>query len=338
MAIERHDSWSRRQFLTATALAGTGTLFGLRSEAIAAEPPPETTRIRLIEITGICIAPQYVARDLLYGEGFTEVQYFKAGAGVATAKAIASGNADLSLNFVAPFLIQMDAGDPITLLGGIHAGCFVLFGTERIRAVRDLKGKTVGVQALGSSQHVFLASMMAQVGLDAKRDVIWATHPSHESMRLLAEGKIDAFLGFPPDPQELRAKKIGHVIVDSGKDRPWSQYFCCMVGGNRDFVRKHPVAAKRALRALLKASSVCARDPQGAARLIADRGYDYGPSLETLKDIPYNNWRDYDAEDSVRFYALRLQEAGMIKSSPQKIIAQGTDWRFLNELKMELKT
>jgi NitT/TauT family transport system substrate-binding protein len=110
-----------------------------------------------------------------------------------------------------------------------------------------------------------------------------------------------------------------------------------MVGANQDFVRNHPVAAKRALRALLKASNLCALEPQRAARLIADRGYDYDYSLETLKDIPYDKWRDYDAEDSVRFYALRLQEAGMIKSSPQKIIAQGTDWRFLKELKQELK-
>jgi NitT/TauT family transport system substrate-binding protein len=39
----------------------------------------------------------------------------------------------------------------------------------------------------------------------------------------------------------------------------------------------------------------------------------------------------------MRFYALRLHEAGMIRSSPNQIIAEGTDWRFLNELKRELK-
>jgi NitT/TauT family transport system substrate-binding protein len=156
-------------------------------------------------------------------------------------------------------------------------------------------------------------------------------------MRLLAEGKIDAFLGFPPDPQELRAKKIGHVVIDSSVDRPWSQYFCCMVAGHRDFIRKQPVAAKRALRAILKAANVCALEPQRAAKRIADRGYNYDYALETLKDIPYGRWREYDAEDTVRFYSLRLHEAGMVKSSPQKIIAQGTDWRFLNELKKELK-
>ena len=63
--------------------------------------------------------------------------------------------------------------------------------------------------------------------------------------------------------------------------------------------------------------------------------YDY--ALQTLKDIRYDRWRDFDPEDSLRFYALRMQETGMIKSSPQKIIADGTDWRFLDELKRELK-
>jgi NitT/TauT family transport system substrate-binding protein len=156
-------------------------------------------------------------------------------------------------------------------------------------------------------------------------------------MQLLAERKIDALVGFPPVPQELRAKRIGHVVISSGLDRPWSQYFCCIVGGNRDFVRQHPVATKRALRAILKAANLCALEPARAARLIADKGYVYAYALQTMQEIPYNRWREYDAEDTVRFYALRLHEVGMIKSPPQKILAQGTDWRFFNELKKELK-
>jgi NitT/TauT family transport system substrate-binding protein len=73
--------------------------------------------------------------------------------------------------------------------------------------------------------------------------------------------------------------------------------------------------------------------------LIVDKGYTprYDYALQAMQEIPYNRWRDYDPEDTLRFFALRLHEVGMIKSSPQKIIAQGTDWRFLNELKRELK-
>src|SRR6266550_664247 len=132
---------------------------------------------------------------------------------------------------------------------------------------------------------------------------------------------------------------VGHVIVDSTVDRPWSQYFCCMLAGHREFVRKYPIATKRVTRAILKAADLCATEPARAARLLVDGGftkrYDY--ALQTLSGLPYDKWREYDAEDTIRFYALRLHETGFIKSSPQKIIADGTDWRFLNELKRELK-
>jgi NitT/TauT family transport system substrate-binding protein len=182
--------------------------------------------------------------------------------------------------------------------------------------------------------------MAAYVGLDPRKDINWVKHRPGEAMQLLADGKIDAYLGFPTEPQELRAKKIGRVVVNSAVDRPWSQYFCCMLTGNREFVRKNPVATKRAMRAILKSAEICAVAPERVAKSIVAKGvaknYDY--ALEAIKSLPYGRWREYDAEDTVRFWALRLHEAGMIKSSPQKIIAQGTDWRFLKELRKELKS
>jgi NitT/TauT family transport system substrate-binding protein len=214
-----------------------------------------------------------------------------------------------------------------------------LFANERVRSILDLKGKSVGVQGLGSTPHVFLAVMASYVGLDPVADINWVTSPSVRPKELFVEGKIDAFLGFPPEPQELRARKIGHVVLNSAVDRPWSQYFCCMLAGNTDFIRNYPVATKRVTRAILKAADFCAADPESAAKRLVEGGftqrYDY--ALQTLTDLPYDRWREYDPEDTMRFYALRLHEAGMITSSPNKIIAEGTDWRFLNELKRELK-
>jgi len=320
-------------------VAGAVGLLGLPSPQVAAEPPPETTTLRLTSTPAICLAPQYVAAELLRGEGFSEVQYVKTTGGGGTTRALAAGEAHLSTTFSGPFLLAADAGEPIVLLAGVHVGCFELFGSDRVRAVRDLKGKTVAVPELGSGHHVFFASIAAYVGLDPRKDITWVIHPPTEAKRLFAEGKLDAYLGFPPDPQELRARRIGHVVVNSTIDRPWSQYFCCMVAGNREFVAQHPVATKRALRAILKAADLCAQEPARVAQFLVDHGYAerYEYALQTLQEIPYAKWREYDAEDTVRFYALRLHEAGMIKSSPQKIIAQGTDWRFLNALKKELK-
>ena len=253
--------------------------------------------------------------------------------------AVADGKIDFSLNYAGPNIIAIEAGAPIVTLAGVHVGCFELFAHEGIRSIADLKGRSVGVQAIGSSQHVYLATMLAYIGLDPGRDVVWVTSASPNPRELFAEGKVDAFLGFAPDPQDLRARHIGHVVVNSAADRPWSEYFCCMLIGNREFVRKYPVATKRVLRAILKAADLCSTQPQSAARRIVDGGftprYDY--AVETLNELPYDKWREYDPEDTMRFYALRLHEAGLIQSTPQKIIADGTDWRFLNELKRELK-
>ena len=88
----------------------------------------------------------------------------------------------------------------------------------------------------------------------------------------------------------------------------------------------------------MKAADLCALEPNRVARLIADKGLgSYDNTLQMLREIPYGKWREYDAEDSVRFFALRMRDVGYVNTSPQKIIAQGTDWRFFNELKRELK-
>ena len=180
--------------------------------------------------------------------------------------------------------------------------------------------------------------MTAYVGLDLHKDINFVTHPGPESIRLLSEGKIDAYLGFPPEPQEMREQQIGHVVISSTVDRPWSQYFCCMLAGNREFVRTYPVATKRALRAILKAADFCASEPEQSAQFMVEQGYTkrYDHALQVMKAIPYG-WREYSAEDTLRFYALRLHEVGMLKSTPQKLLAQGTDWRFLNELKQRVE-
>jgi NitT/TauT family transport system substrate-binding protein len=329
---------SRRDFLSGLLAAGAISALGARGP-LADEMPPETTTVRLVKGRSICIAPQSLAKELLRAEGFADVRYVEGEWGLGHAQMIARGELDFGLTFAAPLVMAIDAGEPLTVIAGAHVGCFELLANDAVRRIADLKGKSVGVPALGSSQHLFLAGMATYVGLDPDEDIDWVASPSAKPKELFAEGTIDAFLGFPPEPQEMRARNIGHVVVNSAIDRPWSQYFCCMVAANTDFVRAHPIATKRVLRALLKAIDFCAANPAEAAQRLVDEGiterYDY--ALQTLTDLPYDRWREYDPEDTLRFYALRLHEAGMITSTPNQLIAAGTDWRFLNELKRELK-
>jgi len=330
---------NRRDLLLAGACAASTALFWSAAARLMAEgndPPPETATIRLGKSPSICLAPQYVMSDLLTAEGITNIAYVESDSGLEQARAVAKGDIDLCLQFSGPLLLGFDRGMGSTVLAGIHVGCFELFAKEGIRSVADLKGRTVGQPGPGSGPHVFVSAMASLVGLDPAKDIVWVTSEKVKPIELFAEGKIDAFLGFPPEPQRLRAQNIGHVIVNSALDRPWSQYFCCMLTGNREFVRKNPVATKRVLRAMLRAADLCVSEPALVAQRIVDRGFRHDDVVQTLADVPYNRWRDYDPEDTIRFYALRLREAGMLKSNPAKIIADVSDWRFLNEVRHEL--
>ena len=324
---------ARRHFIGGLAAAGTAGIIAT-PRVMAAEEPIETTTVRLGYIPAACDAPVHSAADLLHAEGFTDVGFVTAARGRARLDALGRGEFDFTMSFAVGQISALDADVPITIVAGLHAGCFELFAGTGVRGIADLRGKRVG---LASSPPALLIMIAASVGVERK-DIDWVTDPALRPLDLFAEEKIDAFLGFPPEPQELRARHAGRVIVNTALDRPWSQYFCCMLVGNREFVRKNPVATKHAVRAILKATDLCDSEPERVASVIVDRGFAdrSDPLPQILKDNPYK-WREYDAEDTIRFYALRLQEVGLIKSSPQKIIADGTDWRFLNEIKRELK-
>jgi NitT/TauT family transport system substrate-binding protein len=330
---------ARRAFLAGTCALGTTSLLGFHHGSAGAEPAPETRKIRFVHNPSICSAPQYLAEEFLRLDGFTEVEYLPLGARNGP-RALADGRADIT-QWDAPGLIpHLDAGRSIVLLAGVHAGCYELFGNERVRAMRDLKGKTVAIQFFGGGDHVLVSSMLAYIGMNPQQDVNWIVGEDvRDAMGLFVDGKADAFLGFGQQPPELRAQKVGHVIVNTGQDRPWSDYFCCMVAANRQFAQRHPIATKRVLRAILKATDICASEPQRAARYLSDKLYEprFQIGLEVMKSLPYNRWRESDPGDTLRFHALRLHQVGMIKTNPSKLIAQSTNWRFLNELKKELK-
>src|ERR1700730_4966477 len=296
------NTQNRRRFLATLTPPAAAGLIGAASSS-AQDGRLETTTVRIAKIAGICIAPQYVADELLRAEGFNDIRYVATDAGVPAALSLARGEVDFTANYASALIIPIDAGEPITILGGEHLGCFEPLERRGIRTIPDLKGRTVGVQGLGSSQHIYLSFIAAHVGLDPARDIRWVTSSSPKPMELFAEGGIDAFLGFPPEPQELRAGNIGRVIVNRAIARPWSQYFCCMLAGHRDYVRRNPVATKRFLRAVIKATDLCATQPELVAQRIVDAGFTprYEYALQTFKEIQYAKWRGDDPEDAGRF-------------------------------------
>ncbi|MFN0316026.1 MAG: ABC transporter substrate-binding protein, partial [Burkholderiales bacterium] len=149
----------------------------------------------------------------------------------------------------------------------------------------------------------------------------------------------DAYLAFPPEPEELRAAGVDQVIVNTATDKPWSQYGCCMLATHREFVDKYPIATRRATRALLKAADFCASSPELTARILVEKKVTnrYDKALASMRELRFDVWRDHDPGDSMRFYGNRLYEVGMIKSSPNKLIARGYEARLLESLNKEIK-
>jgi NitT/TauT family transport system substrate-binding protein len=333
---------SRRRFATGLGFAGAAALLGPSARLAAAEPPPETTTLRLSHHKPACWAPQYLAEELLRAEGFSDIEYVHAPGGKVLDRMIESGQVDMTTGFSGRQIKGMTPGGPAVFLSGVHPGCYSVIASDRVRSMRDLKGRTVWVgDAPQSGPHVFFSTIAAYVGLDPVEDINYQWISKAESIKAFAEGRLDAFMSFAPEPQELRAKKVGHVLVDTNLDRPWSQYFCCLMVGNREFVARNPVATKRALRAILMANDICTREPERTAATLIEKKVrkpsEYEYIVQAMKEIPYDRWREYNPEDTIRFYALRLHELGMIDSSPQEIIARNTDWRFLRQLKDELK-
>jgi len=322
---------SRRQFLKVTAGLGLSAAGLALLEACGSKPAApttqaetlETTTIRLANYPVICLAPLFMAENLLKSEGFTDVNYVDSGF-------------DFVMQFGGPSLLNIDPAT--TMLAGVDTGCWELFGNQQVNEIADLKGKTIGIGGLlRVVDQVYISILLGYVGLDPNKDVTWVVQPDFaEQTKQFIDGKIDAFLVWPPFSQELRAKKIGHTVINSMMDKPWSQYSCSMLTAYGGFAQKNPVATKRAVRAVLKAADICANEPERTAKAMVDRGitpnYDY--ALEAVKMIPYK-WREYDPEDTLRFYALRLRDIGLLKGNPDEIIKQAADWHFLNELKAE---
>lgn len=335
---------NRREFIGGMALAGTAAMLGWRPGIGMAGldlPPPETTTLRLRVWRPACWAPFHVAEPLLREEGFTDIQYLSA-PGPKTVQLFRDGALDLSPSFSALDMYQVEVHQhPVVFLSGLHVGCFALVGSERVESVRDLKGKTVWTGSVeDNGPHIFFKAIVSYVGLDPDRDVNYSWVKKEEAMHLFREGRIDAFMSFPPGPQELMDKGVGKLLLDTNVDRPWSQYFCCIITGSKEFVNKNPIAARRALRALLLANDIVASDPELTLRILMEKGIWKKPEtkyiLQAIKEIPYERWREYDPEETIRFYALRLHDVGMIKTPPDEFIQKHTDWSFLNALKKEL--
>jgi NitT/TauT family transport system substrate-binding protein len=308
------------------------------SSGVTAAPsvgPPETTAIRFSGPTP-CDPWTWLVGDFLKEEGFTTVESGTGGV-VTNDIAVTYGN-----NYVA----SVDAGEPYVALGGTHVGCMELWALPGINSVRDLRGKRLVAtkpDVLNDLTYGLWVSLLTTFGVDPSEVAFTFTNdPNKNQIDYFIDGKSEAVVAIGLGGAQLMAnpKNPGKQIFDTSVDKPWSQNFCCLLLAKREWARANPNAAKRATRAVLRAIDYGAQDRQRAVTSAVDKklGVAANPAIlfETIKGLPYD-WRAYDPAESLRFYALRLADAKLLKKTPSQILADGTDFAFFRQMQKELK-
>lgn len=294
-----------------------------------------------------CDAPYWLIEELLREEGFTDVKFVSGGL-------LPRLNVDFSAAYANYLVSGIDAGFPFLVVAGGHTGCIELWATPGISSIRDLRGKTYqvfdrfatfGERKAAGIFYGFLLSILAHIGIDPADLKLVDIPANHDSVTDYLEGRSDAII-LPVHLGPLmrrNPKRRGSVILDSAVDRPWSQNYCCMLTANRDWAKANPAATKRVTRAFLRASDMVAADRKAAVNKAVEKGFYKANAsitaeilLETISMLSYD-WRDFDPEETLRFFALRLRDAKQIKMSPQQIIDEGSDLAYFRQLRTELK-
>nr|MDP9320634.1 ABC transporter substrate-binding protein [Chloroflexota bacterium] len=296
--------------------------------------PVETTTITIDNQEG-CETWTWLAEPFLREEGFTEVRLADPyGPGVIT------GKSDIQTNLGVAIALQVNAGKPVVALAGTHTGCIELWARPNINSIGDLRGKRIVVNqkdVLADPTYSTWVSILATFGIAASE----VSFTEGAGIPAFLDGQADAVFAAITGGPRLRAdpNKTGHQIFDIGVDKPWSQYFCCLLVANRDWAKRNPNAAMRATRAVLRAIDYGAKDHARTVRAAVDKKVPAASVPEFLLEALHHHgysWRDYDAEETIRFNALRLADAKLLTKTPSQVVAEGSDFAFFRQLQKEL--
>lgn len=289
--------------------------------------------VRIGHYGGTCDAPTYVA----YEKGF----FKKNGLNVELVKidfntlkdGIATGKID-AVNASPGLFKPIEQGLNIKITNGIHTGCIqgVVPVNSHIKSIKDLKGKTIGIDAIGGVPMVLLSIELNRNGIDPKNDVTWKVYPDPQLQQAMDKGEIDAFVTWDPfGEQSIESGKARKIYGNNHNGDPNNQY-CCFVGINGKLLKENPQIAKAITQSYADADRWIEQHPHEAAQLEVDKKYipgDVGLNEKLLKDYEFISDKNR-AKKSMKTILEAMKQ--------QKILDSSTDVdAYINDVFVELR-
>lgn len=267
----------------------------------------------------LCEIPTYIALEKgFFKEEGLDVTLIK-GDWNTVKDGVSAGKIHAAQGLLMNWLKPIEQGLDVKISIGLHTGCLKIITTEKsgITNLAGLKGKKVGVPAFGAAPHLIAYRAIARVGLNPETDVLWKVYPAAELKIALEKNEVDAVSVADPVGAIIEKDVASRTLLDSAKDKPYADEYCCALGVNGKFVKSSPEVAARISRAYAKASLWISENRAEAADIIVTKKYvpvDKEFVVEVLKHYDYRPSVN-DARYALGLAAKELKEVGLLSAS-----------------------
>jgi NitT/TauT family transport system substrate-binding protein len=320
----------------AAALAACGLVFLSAGCSRQRHRDPSKLTVAYLGLT--CEAPIFVAQELgMFREEGLEVELVKTDWD-GLREGLGTGRFDANHTLIMYLLKPIEQGLDVKITGGVHTGCLRLqvATNSGIKSVAELRGKRIGVPThLGSPPYLFASRVLVAHGIDPAPDrgeVTWLAFPPEMLGMVAEDGRVDAVATSDPIGTILVGRGQVRTIADQATDPPYSEEYCCAVVVNGELARRHPEAAAKVTRAMLRAAKWVELNSTAAARMAVERGYIASTpeinaqALSKLKYIP----GVARCKRSVEQAAEEMKTAGLIKPSTDPAALARRAWLDLD--------
>jgi NitT/TauT family transport system substrate-binding protein len=314
--------------LFVTVLALIGVAGALPNWAIAADK----IRISVTNFNMSFLPSGLAVKRGFFKEEGIEAEVIRMNANVAIT-ALASGDTDYTMIFGSVVRAAM-RGLPVKVVASLIDGStHALIARPEFKSARDLKGKTLGIQAYGATDQVAAMMMFKHFGIDPEKEIkVVALGPAAARLSALREGVVEVAVISPPADEE--ARKMGFNILA----RAYELFSFPFVGlgTHTRKIKERPDEVKRTIRALIKANRFIRQNREGTIQTLVD----WGRTTPALAAAAYDSaFKVYNLDGSIPedgLLAVIDQAVKETKLTRQVAVSEVADTTLLREAQREL--